>query len=36
MTDFTVVQAAELIESLAHDEDGLSFGQVLPLGDVVA
>jgi hypothetical protein len=35
MTDFTVVQVAERIESLAHDEGGLSFGQVLPLGDVV-
>ena len=34
MADLVVVEVAESVESLAHDESGLSLGQVLLLGDV--
>ena len=34
MADLVVVEIAESVESLAHDESGLSFSQVLLLGDV--
>ena len=34
MADLVVVEIAESIESLAHDEGGLSLSQVLLLGDV--